>query len=97
VIVFFETVGAANVAAAPKPITFKFAIIDDESSSHYRGAKKISLEMAAAIKTQINIEIANSGALSGECDTVEIAMSCVIDITTADNFVLTTGFMCCMS
>ena len=65
VIVFFETVGAANVAAAPKSITFKFAIIDDESSSHYRGAKKISLEMAAAIKLKLTSKL-RTVALSAE-------------------------------
>ncbi len=95
--VVFETVDAANMAAAPKPTAFKFAIIVDESLSHSKGAKEISLGMAVAIKLKLTSKVRTMADISGECDTVEIAMSCVIDITTAANFVLTTGFMCCMS
>jgi tripartite ATP-independent transporter DctP family solute receptor len=79
----------ADVAAAGKPITLKFSMVDNESSNYYKGAKKIAEEVAAATNNQINLQIVAGGALGGERDTVELAMAGNIDIATAANSVLT--------
>jgi tripartite ATP-independent transporter DctP family solute receptor len=72
-----------------KTITFKMAIVDNETTPYYKGAKKIAEEVAAATDNKIQIEVIAGGALGGERDTVELAMDNNIDIVTAANSVLT--------
>lgn len=76
-------------AANDEKITFKLAMVDNETSNYYKGAQKIAEEVAAATNGKINIEVVASGALGGERDTVELAMSGDLDIATAANSVLT--------
>lgn len=84
----------ANANKAPETknsetVTFKMAMVDNETTNYYKGAKKIAEEVAAATNGKINIEIVAGGALGGERDTVELAMSGDLDIATAANSVLT--------
>lgn len=88
-VVLLVALGITNAGAQAKPIIFKLAMVDNESSNYYKGAKKIAEEVAAATNNKINIEIVAGGALGGERDTVELAMSGSIDIATAANSVLT--------
>jgi tripartite ATP-independent transporter DctP family solute receptor len=69
-------------------ITFKFAMVDPESSPYYKGAAKIAEEVAAATNGRIKIDIAASGTLGGERDTLELAINGDLDIATAANSVV---------
>lgn len=79
----------ASGANNGETITFKMAMVDNETTNYYKGAKKIADEVAEATDGKINIEIVAGGALGGERDTVELAMSGDLDIATAANSVLT--------
>lgn len=83
-----ETGGAA-APAKDETITFKLSMVDNESSNYYKGAMKIAEEVENATDGKIKIEIVPGGALGGERDTVELAMSGDLDIATAANSVLT--------
>lgn len=76
-------------SSGEETITFKFAMVDNESSNYYKGAQKIAEEVANATNGRIQIEVVAGGALGGERDTVELAMSGDLDIATAANSVLT--------
>lgn len=76
-------------AANGEKITFKLAMVDNETTNYYKGAQKIAEEVLAATNGKIVIEVVASGALGGERDTVELAMSGDLDIATAANSVLT--------
>lgn len=70
-------------------ITFKYAMVDNESSNYYKGAMKVAEEVEKATNGKIKIEVVAGGALGGERDTVELVMSGDLDIATAANSVLT--------
>jgi tripartite ATP-independent transporter DctP family solute receptor len=71
------------------PITFKFAMVDNEQTPYYKGAAKIAEEVEKATGGRIKIDIAASGTLGGERDTVELAINGDLDIATAANSVIT--------
>ncbi|GLI50331.1 periplasmic substrate-binding transporter [Tepidanaerobacter syntrophicus] len=76
-------------SAQNEVLTFKFAMVDNESSNYYKGAKKIAEEVAKSTNGKINIEVVAGGALGDERSTVELAMNGDLDIATAANSVLT--------
>ena len=79
----------STTAECADEITFKFAMVDPETSPYYKGAAKIAEEVAAATNGKIKIKIVAGGTLGGERDTVELAMTGDIDIATAANSVMT--------
>lgn len=86
-----EVNGTTDVSeiSSEDTITFKLAMVDNETTNYYKGAEKIAEEVAAATDGKIQIEIVAGGALGGERDTVELAMSGDLDIATAANSVFT--------
>ena len=83
------TSGSAAETPAAETITFKLAMVDNETTPYYKGAMKIAEEVAAATNGRIQIEVIAGGTLGGERDTVELAMNGDLDIATAANSVLT--------
>lgn len=81
--------GNTTPVATSEPITFKLAMVDNETTNYYKGAQKIAEEVALATDGKIEIEVIAGGSLGGERDTVELAMSGDIDIATAANPVMT--------
>lgn len=76
-------------SSSDKPITFKLALVDPESSNFAKGANKIAEEVALATDGKIKIDVYAGGSLGGERDTVELAMGNNLDIASAANSVLT--------
>ncbi len=81
--------GQPSGSADAETITFKLAMVDNETTPYYKGAMKIAEEVAAATDGKIQIEVVPGGTLGGERDTVELAMNGDLDIATAANSVLT--------
>ncbi|MCB6609608.1 TRAP transporter substrate-binding protein DctP [[Clostridium] symbiosum] len=70
-------------------INFQLSLVDPETSPYGKGAKKIAEEVDKATNGRIKITVNAGGALGGERDTIELAMSNNLDIATAANSVLT--------
>lgn len=88
-VVFTGCGGEKKEAASDKPVTFKLALVDPESSNFAKGANKIAEEVEAATNGKIKIDVYAGGSLGGERDTIELAMGNNLDIATAANSVLT--------
>lgn len=81
--------GEKEAATSDKPVTFKLALVDPESSNFAKGANKIAEEVETATNGKIKIDVYAGGSLGGERDTIELAMGNNLDIATAANSVLT--------
>lgn len=71
------------------PISFQFALVDNEGTNYHQGAVKIAEEVEAATEGRIKFNVIAGGALGDERSTVEMAMNGDLDIATAANPVLT--------
>jgi tripartite ATP-independent transporter DctP family solute receptor len=88
-VVSFAFAGGEKQGSSAGPLTFKFAMVDNEQTPYYKGAAKIAEEVERATNGRIKIDIAASGTLGGERDTVELAINGDLDIATAANSVVT--------
>lgn len=78
-----------NASATEETVTFKLALVDPDTSPYAKGAHAIADAVDAATDGKIKIEVNAGGALGGERDTLELAMSNNLDIATCANSVLT--------
>jgi TRAP-type transport system periplasmic protein len=83
-----ESNNASNAESSNDTITFKLALVDPDSSPYAQGAHAIAEEVEKATDGKIKIEVNAGGALGGERDTIELAMSNNLDIATCANSVL---------
>ena len=74
--------------AANKPITFKFAMVDNEQSNYYKGAQAIAASVEEATQGAIKIDVVAGGTLGGEADTLDMAIQGDLAIASCANSVL---------
>ena len=84
----FALAGVTPALAADKPITFKFAMVDNEQSNYYKGAQAIAASVEEATEGKIKIDVVAGGTLGGEADTLDMAIQGDLAIATAANSVL---------
>ena len=75
-------------AEAARPITFTFAMVDNEQSNYYKGAQAIAAAVNEATEGKIKINVRAGGTLGGEADTLDMAIQGDLDIATCANSVL---------
>lgn len=77
-----------SCAEAARPITFTFAMVDNEQSNYYKGAQAIAQAVNDATEGRIRINVRAGGTLGGEADTLDMAIQGDLDIATCANSVL---------